>query len=100
MDHGPAAVLEKDYATEKKTKLGLKLFLVYSLIYIGFVTINIVNPSLMETIIIFGLNLAIVYGFLLIIVAIVMGLIYNSTCTRWEDEMKAEHEAKENGGEE
>ncbi len=94
MDHGPAVTLGTDNATKKKTKLGLILFFVYSLIYIGFVTINIVNPKIMETIIIFGLNLAIVYGFSLILFAIILGIVYNYVCTKWEDLMN-----KEEGGE-
>jgi hypothetical protein len=34
-----------------------------------------------------GLNLAVVYGFGLIFLAIIMGLIYNVICTRAEDRM-------------
>jgi uncharacterized membrane protein (DUF485 family) len=34
-----------------------------------------------------GLNLAIVYGFGLIVLAIIMGLIYNHLCTKKEDEL-------------
>ncbi len=92
MNHGPAVELEKDNSAERKSKLGLILFFVYSLIYIGFVAINIANPKFMETKIIFNLNLAVVYGFGLIIVAIVMGLIYNHVCTKWENEMNPKDE--------
>ncbi len=87
MGHGPAVKLGKDNASPKKTKLGLILFAVYSVVYIIFVAINTVNPVLMETPVFLGLNLAVVYGFGLIILAIVMGLIYNQICTNWENKM-------------
>jgi uncharacterized membrane protein (DUF485 family) len=41
----------------------------------------------METEIFFGLNLAIVYGFGLILFAIILGIIYNYFCTKKEDEL-------------
>lgn len=87
MDHGPAVELGEDLASEKKSKLGIVLFIVYSLFYSGFVVINTISPKTMEAKVLFGLNLAVVYGFLLIIVAIVMGLVYNHICTGFEDKM-------------
>jgi len=39
---------------------------------------------LMEAKIVYGLNLAVVYGFGLIILSIVMALIYNALCVRKE----------------
>ena len=45
MDHGEAVKLGKDNATPAKTKLGLILFGVYSLIYAGFVVINTLSPN-------------------------------------------------------
>lgn len=85
--HGPAVKMEKDNASGFKTKIGLKLFIVYSLIYAGFVIINTIEPKLMELEIFLGLNLAVVYGFGLIVIAIIMGLIYNSICTKKENLM-------------
>jgi uncharacterized membrane protein (DUF485 family) len=87
MDHGPAVKLGKDNASEWKAKLGVKLFFVYCAVYAGFVIINTVKPELMGIRIILGLNLAVVYGMGLIILAIVMGLIYNKLCTNKEDEL-------------
>ena len=88
-DHGPAVKLGKDNASEWKSKLGIKLFFVYALIYAGFVFINTVKPELMGKKIFLDLNLAVVYGMGLIILAIVMGLIYNYFCTKKEDELNA-----------
>lgn len=90
MEHGPAAKLEVDYASKKKTKLGVILFIVYSLVYAGFVTIGVVNYELMGKIVVGGQNLAVVYGFGLIIFAIVLGLVYNSICTNYENKMNKE----------
>jgi uncharacterized membrane protein (DUF485 family) len=87
MDHGPAVELEVDHASDLKSKLGIKLFLVYSLVYIGFIAINVIEPMLMERMIFKGLNLAVVYGMGLIFLAIIMGLIYNHICTRYEEKM-------------
>jgi uncharacterized membrane protein (DUF485 family) len=85
--HGPAAKLETDHAAAKKAKLGIKLFIFYILIYAGFVVIGLVDPELMGLHIIGKQNLAIVYGFGLIVLAIVMGFIYNAMCSRLEDKM-------------
>lgn len=85
--HGPAVKLGKDLASPYKQSLGLKLFIVYGLVYAGFVAINTIKPELMATKIMLGLNLAVVYGMGLIILAIVMGLVYNHMCTKKEDEL-------------
>jgi len=94
MSHGPAAKLEKDNATEVKTKLGIKLFFVYATIYSGFVFINTLSPSTMEIKVFADLNLAVVYGFGLIILAIVMGVIYNHICTGYENKLNKKETEK------
>jgi uncharacterized membrane protein (DUF485 family) len=85
--HGPAAKLETDHAAAKKAKLGIKLFIFYILIYSGFVVIGLVDPDLMGLHVLGKQNLAIVYGFGLIVLAIIMGFIYNAICTRMENKM-------------
>ncbi len=94
MGHGPAADWGEDNAVKYKTKVGIILFFVYCTIYSGFVAINALNPSLMSIKVIFGLNLACVYGFGLIVLAIVMGTIYNAMCTRAEDMLNKKGDAK------
>ena len=89
--HGPAAKLETDHAAAKKAKLGIKLFIFYILIYAGFVVIGLVDPELMGVHIIGKQNLAIVYGFGLIVLAIVMGFIYNAMCSKLEDKIGRAH---------
>ncbi len=92
MDHGPAIEYGPDNAAGYKTKLGLILFFVYASIYGIFVLINTVNPVLMEKEIFGGLNLAIVYGFGLIIFAILLGIVYNIFCTKKEKELNTDVE--------
>ncbi|MFC1510621.1 DUF485 domain-containing protein [Candidatus Omnitrophota bacterium] len=87
MGHGPAKKWGKDNASEYKTKVGIKLFAVYCLIYSGFVAINTIKPKLMGIKVAFGLNLACFYGFGLIILAIIMGLFYTDACTKAENKM-------------
>ena len=78
MLHEPANTPpEEDHAMAYKTRLGVQMFFIYALVYAGFVLINIIKPVLMEKQIMFGLNLAVVYGFGLIILSLVMALIYN-----------------------
>ena len=63
------------------------MFLLYALFYVGFVAINLYNPLLMERIMVFGLNLATVYGFSLIIGALLLALIYDRLCRNKESSM-------------
>jgi uncharacterized membrane protein (DUF485 family) len=94
MDHGPAVEWKEDKSLMYKEKIGVFLFIIYCIIYFGFIIINTVAPKLMELKMFLGLNLAVVYGFGLIIIAIIMGLIYNHLCTKKENELN-----KDDGGE-
>ena len=84
MLHQPAASAGKDYAIAYKTRLGVRMFVYYSIFYVGFVLINLSSPKLMEAIVFLGLNLATVYGFALITVALIQALIYSALCSRQE----------------
>lgn len=72
-DRPPSSTTSADV---KASRLGLVLFVIYLLFYGGFVLLNAFKADWMETIVLAGLNLAIVYGFALILVAIGMALIY------------------------
>lgn len=65
---------------QHNTRLGLILFAIYFAIYLGFVLLSAFSAGSMETQVLAGLNLAIVYGFALIIGALVMALIYGMMC--------------------
>ncbi len=86
MGHGPAVKLGKDDATSYKTKLGVSMFIVYTLVYAAFVGINAVSRALMQKVI-FGQTLAVVYGMGLIVFALVLAIIYNHFCTAAEKRM-------------
>ena len=90
MDHGPAVELGVDHAVKKKTKLGVILFFIYFVIYAGFVAIGVADYTLMGKIVLGNQNLAVVYGFGLIIFAILLGLFYNWRCTKYENLMNKE----------
>ena len=93
MLHEPAASSGKDPASEVKKRIGIRMFIAYAAVYAGFVIINTLAPQLMSKRIIFGLNLAVTYGFGLILLAIIAGMIYNRICTKKEEEMEALDEA-------
>ena len=83
MAHGPAVKLGKDNASSYKSRIGFWMFLAYTLFYAGFIVINAVQPSLMQVSIL-GQTLAVVYGFLLLGVALVLAVIYNALCNAAE----------------
>jgi len=84
MLHEPATKTAKDPAFGFKRRLGVILFAVYGAVYTGFVVINLVRPALMGRVAVGGLNVAVVYGFGLIVLALLMALVYNAACTRRE----------------
>lgn len=64
----------------RSARIGMVLFGVYLLLYGGFVLINAFSPSTMELTPISGVNLAIIYGFVLIIAAFLLALLYGWIC--------------------
>ena len=89
MLHEPAKQSGDDLASSYKSRLGVRMFFVYAFLYAGFVLINVLWPKTMGIIIVAGLNLAVVYGFFLIVFAIILALIYNWLCSRKEKELYA-----------
>ena len=92
MLHEPAAQSGKDPAASFKMRLGIWMFLLYATVYAIFVGVNLYDPLLMEANVVLGLNLATVYGFGLIIAALLQALIYNAICTRRETAMRDQAE--------
>ena len=92
MDHGPAVELGVDHAAKRKRRLGIWMFIFYTIVYAVFVAIGVANYEAMKIIVIADLNLAVTYGFGLIILAIILGLFYNYRCTKIEKEMNKEEE--------
>jgi uncharacterized membrane protein (DUF485 family) len=60
----------------QQSRLGLILFALYLLLYLGFVLINTFSSTLMERTPFAGVNLAVLYGFGLILTAAILALVY------------------------
>lgn len=78
---------------EQNAKLGLKLFTVYLVFYLGFMLLTAFSASTMESTPLAGVNLAIVYGFALILGAFCLALLYGMLCRSTDDEVQEEGEA-------
>jgi uncharacterized membrane protein (DUF485 family) len=78
----PALAVEK--SERFKQWLGLALCSAYALVYAAFVFISVYDVTLMDTLMPFGLNLAVFYGFGIILFALLLSLVYNRVCTRSE----------------
>jgi len=72
----------------RTSKLGLLLFAGYLLLYGGFVLLAAFAPYVLETLPFAGVNLAIWYGFGLIVAAIVVALIYGWACRESADDTR------------
>jgi uncharacterized membrane protein (DUF485 family) len=83
LDHGPATEWKTEKAEGFKSRLGIIMFAIYVPIYLVFILISVLSPKTMG-VDIGSLNLAIVFGFGLIILAIVQALIYNYICSKRE----------------
>jgi len=71
---------ESEETIARNTRLGLILFFIYLVFYASFVLINTFASDVMERATFAGLNLAITYGFALIILALILALIYGWLC--------------------
>jgi len=80
MIHEPAADIGPDPAFAYKRRLGVIMFAIYASVYAAFIAINLVTPKLMGAVVFIGLNLAVTYGFGLILLAFIMALIYSTAC--------------------
>lgn len=87
MNQNVSSEPEIDLASEKKAKLGIKFFFIYLFFYAGFVAIGVLNYELLAIEVVWGINLAIFYGIGLIVFAVLLGILYNFLCSRYEDEM-------------
>ena len=88
MHHGPAQDSGPDPASGYKTRLGVWMFIIYCVVYAGFVFTNVLTEGkAMQVMVFAGLNLAVVYGVGLIVFALVLALIYNWLCTKKEAEL-------------
>lgn len=71
----------RDLAVERhNATLGLRLFFLYLAVYAAYVLINAFWPKLMDETVLAGLNLAIVFGLGLILLALLLALVYAFLC--------------------
>lgn len=68
---------DNDANERRKSNIGIKLTVLYAVIYGGFVVLSVFYPAMMGMETLFGLNLAVAYGLGLIIIAIILAMIYN-----------------------
>jgi uncharacterized membrane protein (DUF485 family) len=76
--------------TDRNTFYGLVLFGIYIVIYGLFVLLNTFWPEIMSHPVLFGVNLAVVYGMGLIFAAFVLAIIYAVLCSFAEAQTKKE----------
>lgn len=83
LDHPPLPDEPRDPPTERRNaRIGLHLFRLYFFLYAGFVGINAFAPSLMDRVLIEGINTAVVSGFSLIAGAFGIALLYVWLCRK------------------
>lgn len=82
LDHGPAASQETETAASsaRNSRYGMRLFLLYLVAYVTFVLLNAFWPGVMASVVLSGVNLAIVYGLALILLAFTLALLYGYLC--------------------
>ena len=85
MGHGPATEWKPDKCEGYKTKLGFIMFTIYTIVYFVFIILAVTNPQMLGNNV-GSLNVAITYGFGIIILAIIQALIYNWACSKKEKE--------------
>jgi uncharacterized membrane protein (DUF485 family) len=82
LDHGSESYVETESAatSARNSRHGLRLFALYFAAYVAFVLLNAFQPTLMETVVFQGVNLATVYGLALIVLAFGLALLYGFLC--------------------
>jgi uncharacterized membrane protein (DUF485 family) len=82
LDHHAASDVVQDNAAtaERNSRLGLILFAVYLVLYVGFVLLSAFWPKLLDATPVAGLNVAILYGMGLIVAALLLALVYSWLC--------------------
>ena len=85
MAHGPAAEWKEDKSEGYKAKFGFVMIAVFSIVYAIFILICVISPKTMANSV-GSLNVAVTFGFGIIVLAIIQALIYNFFCSRKEQE--------------
>jgi uncharacterized membrane protein (DUF485 family) len=79
----PVAKEQEDAAVvAHNTRMGVLLFVVYVLFYGSFMALSAFWPEVMSRPFLRGANLAVVYGFALIVAALVLAMVYMKVCRK------------------
>ena len=73
---------EDPEVVDRNARYGLAFFLIYLLAYGGFVVLSAFAPSAMAAPAIAGVNVAVVYGFALIVLALALAVVHMALCSR------------------
>ena len=71
---------ENQQAVARRARYGRTLFLIYLLLYVGFVLLNAFRLDVMGATPLAGINLAVLYGLALIAAAFLLALLYDWLC--------------------
>ena len=85
MAHGPSTKWGEDRSEGYKAKLGFVMIAVFAIVYAIFILICVISPKTMANSV-GSLNVAVAYGFGIIVLAIIQALIYNYFCSKKEHE--------------
>lgn len=82
LDHGASGPVEKEdpLAEARNSRMGLVLFFIYAAIYAAFVIVAAFRPQVMKQTPLWGVNLAILWGFGLIVGAFLLAILYGWLC--------------------
>lgn len=77
-----------DPSIQRNARFGLVLFAIYVVLYAGFMGLSAFAIQMMAKPVLGGVNLAVVYGFGLIVGAIVLALVYLALCCGGTDKQE------------
>ncbi len=82
-DYGSREPFQDDpkQLSTRNARYGRVLFICYALLYAGFMVLNAFYPNLMQVVLLGGINLAVLYGLLLIATAFLLALFYDWLCS-------------------
>lgn len=81
-EEGAEQPIENAADVKRNSRLGITMFLIYVVFYGGFMLLSAFKPEVMSSPSLAGINLSVIYGFLLIVLAIIFAVIYMVLCTR------------------
>jgi uncharacterized membrane protein (DUF485 family) len=98
MDHGPnESQLEDPRTVARNQRRGLILFAVYAVTYLMYILCCVGSPETLEATLFFGIANSVIFGFGLIVLAIIIALFYGLLCreTKWPDHSTSDHRQPE-----